>query len=93
MRASMKILAVSASIILGLGLASGLYAHESGKAGERGGSMMGKGMMGQGGMMGSMTGQQMMDHCGQMMQGSMGGGEKPNERWRNETPKAPKQGG
>ena len=92
MRISMKIVAVSAAIIAGVGTASALYAHESEKSREHGGSMMEQGMMGKGGMMG-MTGPQMMDHCSQMMQGAMGGAEKPNEQWRRDAPKTPQQGG
>ena len=92
MSISVKIVAVCAAIIAGVGMVSALYAHETGKPGEHGGSMMGQGMMGKDGTMG-MTGPQMMDHCSQMMQGTMGSNGKPNEYWRRDAPKTPQQGG
>jgi hypothetical protein len=44
--------------------------------------MMQGGMMGMGHMMGRGT-SRMMDYCAGMMQG---GGERPNEQWRNRAP-------
>lgn len=52
---------------------STLYA-DSGQ--DKGGPMMGRGMMG-----GRMN--QMMDHCSQMMGG---GSTRPNEQWKKPTP-------
>ena len=47
------------------------------------GSMMGRGMMRGGHMMGMMTG-----HCGDMMRGDRGSG-RPNEQWRDGRSPAP----
>lgn len=82
---SIKALAVTSAVIAGLVAAPALYAHDSK---ESGGSMMGSGMMGQGGMM-NMMGQmsEMMEGCNKMMQSMhQGGSERPNEQWREDAP-------
>lgn len=92
MRKSMKIFAVASALVAGIAIAPALYAHDSERSN---GSMMGPGMMDQGGMM-SMMGQmsQMMDHCNEMMQGAGDGGSgKPNEQWRKDTPAVPDNNG
>lgn len=92
MRKSMKIFAVASALVAGVAIAPALYAHDSERSS---GSMMGPGMMDQGGMM-SMMGQmsQMMDHCNEMMQGAGAGGVgKPNEQWRKDAPAAPGNNG
>jgi hypothetical protein len=58
-----------------------LYANEGQM---RSGSMMHRGMMG----MMNMKGQGMMDHCMSMM----GGGKRPNDQWRRQTPAVPGKG-
>ena len=83
MKLNMKTLAVASALVIGLGAAPLVYAHDTG--GSQG-SMMGQGMMGQGGMMqggqGGQMGQggmmnmmgqvsQMMATCNQMMQKMM----------------------
>jgi hypothetical protein len=46
-------------------------------------------MIDQGGMMGMMSQiSQMMEGCSEMMQG-MGGGQRPNEQWRDRSPQQP----
>jgi hypothetical protein len=79
------------SLVAALTVASALYAQNS----DGGWSMTQHGMMGHHGMadgknmMGQMS--QMMDHCNQMM-GRMGSqGSKPNEQWRQPTPKVPEK--
>ena len=66
MRKHLKTLLVASMLGAGLAAAPAIYAHDSDGAG---GSMMGRGMMGQGGMMG-MMGQmnEMMQACTKMMQ-------------------------
>ena len=89
MRKSMKIFAVASALVAGVAIAPALYAHDSERSN---GSMMGPGMMDQGGMMGmmNMMGQmsQMVEHCNQVM-GDRGSGQ-PNEQWRSEQRDAPK---
>lgn len=51
MRKSIKALAIASAVIADLAVAPALYAHDSEESGD---SMMGSGMMGQGGMMGMM---------------------------------------
>ena len=78
-----KTLLVASTLALGLAAAPALYAHNSDGAG---GSMMGRGMMGQ---MSSM-----MENCSQMMQAMMGNGHepaRPNEQWRNRSQRQPDQ--
>jgi hypothetical protein len=92
MRKHLKTLLVASTLAAGLAAAPAIYAHDSDRAG---GSMMGRGMMGQGGMMG-MMGQMssMMENCGQMMQAMMGDGDaaaRPNEQWRDRSPRRPGQ--
>lgn len=85
MRKSMKALAIASAVIAGLAVAPALYAHDSEESGD---SMMGSGMMGQGGMM-NMMGQmsEMMEGCNRMMQSmSHDGSERPNEQWREKSP-------
>jgi hypothetical protein len=87
-----KTLLVASTLALGLAAAPAIYAHDSDGAG---GSMMGRSMMGEGGMMG-MMGQMssMMENCSQMMQAMMGDGHEPartNEQWRNRSPRQPDQ--
>lgn len=82
MRRSMKALAAAAALVAGLAVAPTLFAHESQ---ESAGSMMGHGMMGQGGMMDGMSG--MMESCSSMMQTmTPGGSGRPNEQWRQDAP-------
>jgi len=86
MRKNLKTLLVASALAAGLAAAPALYAHDSDGAG---GSMMGRGMMGQGGM-GQMS--SMMENCSQMMQAVMGDGHepaRPNEQWRNRSPRQP----
>lgn len=95
MRKSMKILAVASALVAGVAIGPALSAHDSERAG---GSIVGSGMMDQGGMMGmmNMMGQmsQMMDRCNAMMQGAGdGGASKPNEQWRENAPAAPGNNG
>lgn len=95
MRKSMRIFAVASALVAGVAIAPTLYAHGSERSN---GSMMGSGMVDQGGMMGmmDMMGQmsQMMDHCNEMMRGvSDGGSGKPNEQWRKDTPAVPDNNG
>lgn len=92
MPSRIKLILIVTVAVVGLAAAPALYAHDS-----RGssGSMMGSGMMGQGGMMGGMMGMmnmmsnmmsgrsEMAQGCSQMMQGMQGGGsQRPNEQWR-----------
>ena len=92
MRPHLRTLLVASTLAAGLAAAPALYAHDSNSAGA---SMMGRGMMGQGGMMG-MMGQMssMMENCSQMMQAMMGDGDaaaRPNEQWRDRLPQQPDQ--
>jgi len=85
MRKHRKTLLVASTLAFGLAAAPAIYAHDSDRAG---GSMMGRGMMGQ---MSSM-----MENCSQMMQAMMGNGResaRPNEQWRNRSPRQPDQPG
>lgn len=89
MRKHLKTLLVASMLAAGLAAAPAIYAHDSDGAG---GSMMGRGMMGQGGMMGQMS--SMMENCSQMMQAMMGDGHEPaqpNEQWRDRPPRQPDQ--
>jgi hypothetical protein len=83
MRKHLKTLLVASMLGAGLAAAPAIYAHDSDGAG---GSMMGRGMMGQ---MSSM-----MENCSQMMQTMMGSRDepaRPNEQWRNRSPQQPDQ--
>lgn len=85
MRKSIKAFAITSTVIAGLLAAPALYAHDSKESDD---SMMGSGMMGQGGMM-NMMGQmsEMMEGCNRMMQSmNHGGSERPNEQWREKSP-------
>jgi hypothetical protein len=86
MRKHLKSLLVASMLAAGLAAAPAIYAHDSD------GSMMGRGMMRQGGMMGQMS--SMMENCSQMMQAMMGDGHepaRPNEQWRDRPPRQPDQ--
>ena len=88
MRKNLRVLLVASTLAAGLAAAPTLYAHDSDGAG---GSMMGRGM-GQGGMMGQMS--SMMENCSRMMQAMRGNGHepaRPNEQWRNRSPRQPDQ--
>ena len=92
MRKFLAPLPVATALVVGAAIVPGLYAQETQSPSR---SMMGHGMMGGRGMMGGMNkGQmsQMMDHCNQMMSrmGSHGSG-RPNEQWRQQTPKTPEK--
>jgi len=93
MRKSIKTFAVALTLVTGLAAAPAIYADES--AGSKG-SMMGSGMMGQGGMM-NMMGQmnQMMKNCNKMMKSMMDKKDsaKPNMQWRKGAPSRPKNDG
>jgi Spy/CpxP family protein refolding chaperone len=81
MRKHLKTLLAASTLAAGLATAPTIYADDSGSAGS---SMMGRGMMGQGGMMGQMS--SMMENCSQMMQAMRGDGHepaRPNEQWRD----------
>lgn len=82
MRKPLQATAFASAFAAALLTVSTLYAQ------DKGGPMMGHGMMGRGGMMGGMD--QMMDHCRQMMGG---GSTRPNEQWRKDTPKPPEKKG
>jgi hypothetical protein len=89
MRKHLKTRLVASMLAAGLAAAPAIYAHDSDGAG---GSMMGRGMMGQGGMMGQMS--SMMENCSQMMQAMMGDGHepaRPNEQWRDRPLRQPDQ--
>jgi Spy/CpxP family protein refolding chaperone len=89
MQTNLKTLLVASTLAAGLAAAPALYADDSHGAG---GSIMGRGMMGQGGMMGQMS--SMMENCSQMMQAMMGDGHepvRPNEQWRDRSPQQPNQ--
>jgi len=85
MRKPLQVTAFASAVAAALLAVSTLYAQT---AHDKGGPMMGHGMMGRGGMMGGMD--QMMDHCRQMMGG---GSTRPNEQWKKETPKTPEKKG
>ncbi|MEQ8651482.1 MAG: hypothetical protein RIC87_03375 [Kiloniellales bacterium] len=85
MRKSTRALAIASAVIANLAVATALYGHDSE---ESGGSMMGSGMMGQGGMM-NMMGKmnEMMEDCNSMMQSTNHDGfERPNKQWRERSP-------
>lgn len=85
MRKSTRALAIASVVIASLAAAPALYGQDSE---ESGGSMMGSGMMGQGGMM-NMMGKmsEMMEDCNSMMQSTNHDGfERPNEQWRERSP-------
>jgi hypothetical protein len=87
MRKRLKTLLVALTLAAGLAAAPAIYAHDSDGAG---GSMMGRGMMGQGGMMdmmGQMSGG-MMELCNEMMQrmDHGHGAQRPNEQWGDRQP-------
>jgi hypothetical protein len=92
MRTHLKTLLVASMLAAGLAIAPAIYAHDP-DGGS--GSIMGRGMMGQGGMTG-MMGQMssMMENCNRMMQAMMGDGHepaRPNDRWRDRSPQQPDQ--
>ena len=79
MRQHLKTLLVASTLAAGLAAAPTIYAHDSDGAG---GSTMGRGMMGERGMMGMMGG--MMEHCNERMQAMDDGrAHRPNEQWRD----------
>ena len=85
MRKHQRILLVASIVAAGLAAGPAIYAHDTDGAS---GSMMGRGMMGTMGQMSSM-----MENCSQMMQ-AMGNGHepaRPNEQWRNRSPRQPDQ--
>jgi Spy/CpxP family protein refolding chaperone len=89
MRKHPKTLLAASMLAAGLAAAPAIYAHDSGNGSS---SMMGRGMMGQGGMMGQVS--SMMENCSQMMQAMMGDGHepaRPNEQWRDRLPQQPEQ--
>jgi hypothetical protein len=89
MQKNLKTLLVVSMLAAGLATAPAIYAHDSDGAG---GSMMGRGMMGPGGMMGQMS--SIMENCSQMMQAMMADGHapaRPNEQWRDRSPQQPNQ--
>jgi pentapeptide MXKDX repeat protein len=91
MRNSLKIAALVAALAAGLAAAPVLYAQDTLPRSQSGPGMMGHGgMTGEGGMMGMMRQMsRMMDHCSSMM----GGGSRPNEQWRKDTPATPEKKG
>ena len=84
MRSATPTLAVAAVSVAALIAATTLNAQD---ARQSSGSMMGRGTMGSGGMMGGMS-SQMMDHCAGMM-GGRERGNRPNDQWRQHAPAAP----
>jgi hypothetical protein len=93
MRKLLVTVLVATAVVVGWTIVHGPFAQEA-QAPRR--SMMGDGMMGGRGMMGGMNmmGQmsQMRDHCSQMMGRAHGSG-RPNEQWRQQTPKTPEKRG
>lgn len=90
----LKTVLIASILAGGLAAAPAIYAHDSSSGS---GSTMGRGMMGEGGMMG-MMGQMssMMENCSQMMQAMMEDGHepaRPNEQWRDRLPQQPEQPG
>jgi hypothetical protein len=85
MRKILTILPIATALVVGVAIVSGLYAQDA-QGPSR--SRMGHGMMGGMNMMGGMS--QMMDHCNQMMGRAHGSG-RPNEQWRQQTPKTPEK--
>jgi len=90
MRKSIKAIAVTSAVIMGLAAAPALYAHDSEDAGGSmmGPGMMGSGMMGQGDMMNMMSQMsEMMEHCNKMMQSMNHGGHgQSNEQGHDDKP-------
>ncbi|MEX2127239.1 MAG: hypothetical protein WD871_03235 [Xanthobacteraceae bacterium] len=86
MRRQTRMIVMALVTAISVATASALYAQQDrGSSGSDG--MMGRdGMMGGGGrgMMGSMT--QMMETCGQMMQGMKDGSGRPNDQWKKASP-------
>jgi len=81
MRTHLRTLLVALTLAAGVAAAPTIYAHDDGA----GGSTMGRGMMGERGMMGMMGG--MMEHCNEMMQAMDDGhAHRPNEQWRDRQP-------
>lgn len=80
MRNRTKLLLVALALVTSLAAAPALFADDNHRDHGRDG-MMGKG--GMMGMMGSMM--RMMEHCNQMMESN---DRKPNERWRDDSPKS-----
>lgn len=78
-----RMLALAAVIVAALLVAPNLYARDNH---DSSGSMMGRGMMGDGSMMGRMS--RMMQHCGGMMRGGPRN-SRPNDQWRSEPPPNP----
>jgi hypothetical protein len=76
-----KALSVSLAVVAALAVASTLSAHDSRQFGS---TMMGLGMVEQGGMMGMMG----TDCQGMMLSMNCGGRDKPNEPWRTSAPGA-----
>jgi hypothetical protein len=92
MHKNLKTLLIASMLAAGLAAAPAIYAQDSNGAG---GSMMGRSMMGQGGM-GGMMGKMssMMESCSRMMQAMTGDGHepaRPNEQWRDRLPRQPDQ--
>lgn len=79
MRKRTRAIFIGSVFAAGVAATSALYAQDNHGSS---GSMMGRGGMMEGGMMGSMM--QMMDHCGQMMQGMNDGrgAGRPNDQWK-----------
>jgi hypothetical protein len=89
MHKHLKTLLGASTLAAGLAAAPAIFAHDSDGAD---GSMMGRGMMGQGGMMGQMS--SMVESCNQMMQAMKGDGHepaRPNKQWRDRSPQQPDQ--
>jgi hypothetical protein len=89
MQTNLKTLLLASTLAAGLAAAPAPYAHDSDGAS---GSMMGRGLMGPGGMMEQMT--SMMENCSQMMQAMMADGHepaRPNEQWRGRSPQQSNQ--
>jgi hypothetical protein len=87
MRKFLVTVLVATAVVVGWTIVPGLYAQE---AQDPSRSRMGHGMMGGMNMMGQMS--QMRDHCSQMM-GRAHGSSRPNEQWRQPTPKTPEKRG
>jgi hypothetical protein len=87
MRKILTILPIATALVVGLAAVPAPFAQDA-QAPSR--SRMGHGMMGGMQMKGQRS--QMMDHCSQMM-GRMAdpGSGRPNEQWRQQTPKMPER--
>ena len=91
MNTHLKTLLVASTLALGSAAAPAIYGQDSGGAGA---SMMDRGMMGQGGMIGRLSSR--MENCSQMMQAMMGDGHepaRPNEQWRDRSTQQPDESG